>query len=64
MPMEYNPSGLNSYEETQNSRKPLETVSLLIDLGWLMGLEPTTPGITIQYSTFELQPPSETSAKC
>ena len=22
-----------------------------------MGLEPTTPGITIQYSTFELQPP-------
>ena len=29
-------------------------------MGWLMGLEPTTPGITIQYSTFELQPPSKT----
>src|SRR5688572_4951010 len=24
-----------------------------------MGLEPTTPGITIQYSTIELQPPSQ-----
>src|SRR5688500_17067463 len=28
-------------------------------MGWLMGLEPTTPGITIQYSTIELQPPCE-----
>jgi hypothetical protein len=27
-------------------------------LGWLMGFEPTTTGITIQDSTAELQPPS------
>ena len=26
-------------------------------LGWLMGFEPTTTGITIQDSTAELQPP-------
>ena len=28
-------------------------------LGWLMGIEPTTTGITIRDSTAELQPPSE-----
>ena len=28
-------------------------------LGWLMGFEPTTTGITIQDSTAELQPPRE-----
>jgi hypothetical protein len=27
------------------------------DLGWLMGFEPTTTGITIRDSTAELQPP-------
>ena len=27
-------------------------------LGWLMGVEPTTTGITIRDSTTELQPPS------
>jgi hypothetical protein len=26
-------------------------------MGWLMGFEPTTTGITIQDSTAELQPP-------
>ena len=31
-------------------------------LGWLMGFEPTTTGITIQDSTAELQPPPENSA--
>ena len=30
-------------------------------LGWLMGFEPTTTGITIQDSTAELQPPPETN---
>ena len=34
------------------------------EMGWLMGLEPTTPGITIQYSTVELQPPSENAMLC
>jgi hypothetical protein len=29
-----------------------------LNLGWLMGFEPTTTGITIQDSTAELQPPS------
>jgi hypothetical protein len=29
-------------------------------MGWLMGFEPTTTGITIRDSTTELQPPSET----
>ena len=29
----------------------------LFCLGWLMGFEPTTTGITIQDSTAELQPP-------
>ena len=28
-------------------------------MGWLMGIEPTTTGITIRDSTAELQPPSE-----
>ncbi len=28
-------------------------------LGWLMGIEPTTTGITIRDSTTELQPPYE-----
>src|SRR5437764_922053 len=28
-------------------------------MGWLMGFEPTTTGITIQDSTAELQPPSK-----
>ena len=28
-------------------------------MGWLMGIEPTTTGITIRDSTTELQPPSE-----
>jgi hypothetical protein len=27
-------------------------------MGWRMGLEPTTTGITIRDSTFELPPPS------
>ena len=27
------------------------------EMGWLMGFEPTTTGITIQDSTAELQPP-------
>ena len=31
---------------------------LLDYLGWLMGFEPTTTGITIRDSTAELQPPS------
>jgi hypothetical protein len=26
-------------------------------LGWLTGLEPATPGVTVQCSTIELQPP-------
>src|SRR5882757_1597772 len=26
-------------------------------LGWLAGLEPVTPGVTVQCSTIELQPP-------
>ena len=30
----------------------------LIFMGWLMGIEPTTTGITIRDSTTELQPPS------
>ncbi len=28
------------------------------EMGWRMGLEPTTTGITIRDSTFELPPPS------
>jgi hypothetical protein len=32
------------------------------ELGWLMGFEPTTTGITIRDSTAELQPPSGTVA--
>jgi hypothetical protein len=32
------------------------------EVGWLMGFEPTTTGITIRDSTAELQPPSKTSA--
>ena len=32
---------------------------LQIFMGWLMGIEPTTTGITIRDSTTELQPPSE-----
>ena len=28
-------------------------------MGWLMGIEPTTTGITIRDSTAELQPPPE-----
>ena len=28
------------------------------ELGWVMGLEPTTPGATVQCSTIELHPPS------
>src|SRR6185437_6466778 len=31
----------------------------MLILGWLMGIEPTTTGITIRDSTTELQPPSE-----
>ena len=31
-------------------------------LGWLMGFEPTTTGITIQDSTTELQPPLRTTS--
>ena len=30
---------------------------MLSSVGWLMGFEPTTTGITIQDSTVELQPP-------
>ena len=26
-------------------------------MGWLTGLEPATPGVTVQCSTIELQPP-------
>jgi hypothetical protein len=26
-------------------------------MGWVMGLEPTTPGATVQCSTIELHPP-------
>src|SRR5690606_30155044 len=33
-------------------------VAGLWKLGWLMGFEPTTTGITIRDSTAELQPPS------
>src|SRR5262245_10595895 len=29
-------------------------------MGWVMGLEPTTPGATVQCSTIELHPPSLT----
>ena len=28
-----------------------------MQLGWLTGLEPATPGVTVQCSTIELQPP-------
>ena len=31
-------------------------------MGWLMGIEPTTTGITIRDSTTELQPPPEKTA--
>ena len=42
----------------RNKKRPASLKALIL-LGWLMGFEPTTTGITIRDSTAELQPPSE-----
>ncbi len=41
------------------NKKDLRFCKSLYLLGWLMGFEPTTTGITIRDSTAELQPPFE-----
>lgn len=44
--------------QTQNKKAPDLTIKAPFrNMGWTMGIEPTTTGITIQDSTAELQPP-------
>jgi hypothetical protein len=49
-----------SYRQCQNTKEkiPAPRIRHIRNrVGWLMGFEPTTTGITIQDSTAELQPP-------
>jgi hypothetical protein len=47
----------------QSIEVALETVTYE-EMGWRMGLEPTTAGITIRDSTVELPPPLKPCARC
>jgi hypothetical protein len=50
-------SGWNDAINKHCKNKKARKRGLFLILGWLMGFEPTTTGITIQDSTAELQPP-------